>query len=368
MLPYRPAQRFKQGEYLACARVQPDMQKYLRPYFIAPPPKERDPEQGRPLAPDEIAYISGERIGKHWPLYSAYLDAQYVLPALGNDGLLRLFQIARARNNKLIAVVPACDLQNPVWRMLLRHEAPRIAVHLPFEHFDPDKLRDGVAALGVSALDCEVFVDFTGADLTPDIAVDAIAGTLEMVADVAPWGCVVFQASNFPTTNPAEENSTYLVARHEWTIYKRLLKECSIPKNRLGFSDFGADCGKIAFPRGGGGGRPIPHVRYTTKDATLVVRGASTGAQSPNMVNVLNQLIEHPDFAGQAFSYADRRMWEAAKGLVPPGNPSIWREWNMAHHMTRVLRDLGAYSGVSFADGPITEIVEQTYLFEEPDK
>jgi hypothetical protein len=63
-----------------------------------------------------------------------------------------------------------------------------------------------------------------------------------------------------------------------------------------------------------------------------------------------------------------RSMWEAAKGLVPPGNPSIWREWNMAHHMTRVLRDLAAYSGVSFTDGQITEIVEQTYLFEEPDK
>lgn len=369
MLPYRPAQRFKQGECLACAKVQPDMQKYLRPFFIIPPPKERDPEKGRPLTPDEIAYVSGERIGKHWPLYPAYLDAQYVLPAMGDAGLVRLFQVARARNKNLIAVAPACDIHNPIWRKLVQRETPRLAIHLPFEDFDPEALEEGLKSLGISAQDCEIFVDYTGSvDLGMESAAEAVAGGLEMVGAVAPWGGVVFQASNFPTTNPAEENGDYEVARHEWTIYKRLLTECSIPNDRLGFSDFGADCGKIAFPKKGGGGRPIPHVRYTTARSTVVVRGASTGQQSPNMTEVLNRLIDRPDFAGQAYSYADRRMWEAAKGIISPGNPSIWREWNMAHHMTRVLRDLGAMAGVEFENGPMTTIAEQASLFEEAER
>ncbi len=49
MLPYRPALRFKQGEYLAAARIPREIQKYIEPYFIIPPPKERDPEKGGPL-------------------------------------------------------------------------------------------------------------------------------------------------------------------------------------------------------------------------------------------------------------------------------------------------------------------------------
>lgn len=211
--------------------------------------------------------------------------------------------------------------------------------------------------------ECEIFVDFTGADLTPDIAVESIGGTLEMVAEIAPWSCIVFQASNFPAANPANENGITEVARHEWTIYKRLLKVCSIPRNRLGFSDFGADCGEIAFPKKSGGGRPIPHVRYTTEKNTVVIRGASAGKQSPNMVTVLSRLIERLDFEGQAYSYADRQMWKAAKGYISPGTPSTWREWNMAHHMTRVLRDLGDIAGLKFAEGPVTEIIEQPELF-----
>lgn len=362
MQPYRPALRFKQGEYRAAHALQSDMKRYLRPFFIVPPPKEHDPELGRAPTVDEIGHLSGERLGRFWPLAPAYLDTQYVIPALGDEGLKRLFKTARGRNPKLIAVVPICDLLNPLWRELVLSSSPRLAIHLPFEDFDPDALAKGVSSLGISAQDCEIFVDFTGGELDPEIAVEAIAGTLEMAADVAPWGGVIFQASNFPTTNPAEDGKTYEVARHEWTIYERLLRECSIPKDRLGFSDFGADCGKIAFPRSGGGGRPIPHIRYTTTTSTVVVRGLKKGNQSDTMIDVFRRTVDRSDYAGQAFSPADRRIWEASRGLIGPGNASIWREWNMTHHMTRVLRDLGQLAGVAFSDGPVTVEDEQTAL------
>jgi hypothetical protein len=37
----------------------------------------------------------------------------------------------------------------------------------------------------------------------------------------------------------------------------------------------------------------------------------------------------------------------------------------MAHHMTRVVRDLGAMVGITFADGPASPLVEQASLFPE---
>ena len=114
MLPYRPALRFKQGEYNAAGRIRPTMQKHVRPYFILPPLIEKDPELGRVLTHDEIAYVTGERIGKHWPRYPAYMDAQYVMREPSDEGISRLFQVARARNPNLIAVIPASDLVR-VW-------------------------------------------------------------------------------------------------------------------------------------------------------------------------------------------------------------------------------------------------------------
>jgi hypothetical protein len=36
----------------------------------------------------------------------------------------------------------------------------------------------------------------------------------------------------------------------------------------------------------------------------------------------------------------------------------------MAHHMVRVIRDLGAMVGLTFEEGPVTAIAEQGVLFE----
>lgn len=85
MLPYHPALRFKQGEYSAGAKIARDIQRHVHPRFIIPPPTESDPEKGGPPTADEIARFTGERIGKHWPLNPAFLDAQFVAPLLGND-------------------------------------------------------------------------------------------------------------------------------------------------------------------------------------------------------------------------------------------------------------------------------------------
>ncbi len=363
MLPYRPALKFKQGEYTAAGGIRPDMQKYVRPYFILPPLIDKDPELGRVLNHDEIAYVTGERIGKHWPHRPAYMDAQYLMAEPSDEGITRLFQVARARNDKLIAVVPAADLANPLWRTLALTTFPRIAIHLRAEEMDGEQLKKGMKALAIDASDCEIVVDFSGLELDPKIATDVVSGTFTELAEIANWGCIVFQGSNFPATNPAEAGKTQIVPRHEWTVFMAAMRDCDIPHERLGFSDFGADCGKINFPKKAGGAIPIPHVRYTTKTSTMVIRGKEGGKQSDRMIEVLKTLVAHADFAGKAFSYADKRMWDAANGLATAGNPSMWREWNMAHHISRVVQDIAAMAAIEFEEEVVREDAEQIDLF-----
>lgn len=364
MLPYRPALRFKQGEYLAAARIPREIQKYIEPYFIIPPPKERDPEKGGPLTAEEIAQLTGERLGKHWPLYRAYLDPQYVMPLLRDDGLTRMFQIAQARNPNLVPAVALSELQNPVWQKLLRPNVPRLAIHLPFEQLDRDALLAGLRALNCRAEDADVFLDFTGAPFDMADVAASVAGQFDILAEIAPWRHIIFQGSAFPVKNPADEGKDVAVPRLEWTTFLRAMADCNVAPARLGYSDFGADCGEINFPRKGGG-KPIRHTRYTSAKTTFVVRGKDTGSHADNMTDVFSRLIGSEHFSGQGFSYADRRMWEAAKGIASCGNPSMWREWNMAHHMVRVVRDLGVMAGITFADGPISTVPEQASLFAE---
>jgi hypothetical protein len=218
-------------------------------------------------------------------------------------------------------------------------------------------------SLGINAADCEIFVDFSNLELGMEDVGAVVNGTLDALSEIANWGCIVFQGSNFPTKNPAEAGKTAIVPRHEWTIFNEAMRDCDIPHARLGFSDFGADCGKINFPTRKSSAIAIPHVRYTTKTSTLVIRGAATGNQSERMVAVLKVLTAHPDFAGKAFSYADKRMWDTANRSATAGTASNWREWNMAHHILRVVTDLAAFTGVSLDEDELLVEMEQADLF-----
>lgn len=364
MLPYHPALRFKQGEYIAGSRIARDIQRHVAPRFIIPPPKEADPEKGKPLTLEEIATLTGDRIGKHWPLYPAFLDAQYVAAALRDDGLKQLFRMAQGRNGKLAAVATVTDLFNPTFRNFLRASRPRIGIYLPYEDVDTAVLLEGVKAVDCVPEDCVLFLDFTGAPLEVDGVAASLAAIFDSLGTAARWGRMVFQGSAFPTKNPADHGGHSLVPRREWQIFLDVLKECSVSPDLLGFGDYGADSGEINFPKRGGGGRAIRHLRYTGTTHTLVVRGVEQGKDAAVMRDVCQRVLDSGQFAGQRFSYADDRIWRTAKELDGPGNASMWREWNMAHHITRVVRDLGSMAGITFSDGfASSEPVEQETLF-----
>ncbi|WP_417497366.1 beta family protein [Maricaulis sp.] len=364
MVIYRPALRFKEGEYTALSSLRADIRAQIIPYFVVPPLRERDPEKGRSLNADEIAYVVGDRIGRHWPILPAYIDVQHVLNDLDDVGLQKLHRQAAQRNSQLIPVVPIGEVGSPVWKSLIRETYPRAAIHISHEDLDDELLIEGLKSLGVAAKDCELFVDFTGAELRPDLATESVAGIIAGLSELAPWGCIIFQASSFPSKNPADAGGECSIPRHEWSIFSGMALTSGIPTARIGFSDFGADSGAISFPKKPSGGRPIPHVRYTTATDTVVIRGASEGEYSPVMRQVLKRLVRHPEFAGETYSVADRELVRAANGYSSVGNATTWRRWNMAHHFVRVVRDLGSLFGVEFPHDARLEIHSQRRLFE----
>lgn len=366
MLPYHPTLRLKLGEYVAASRIAPDIQKHVRPRFVICPPKERDPEKGAPLTPDEIAHYSGERMGKYWPVRPAFVDAQFVAHTLGDSGLKTLFRIAQGRNPNLIPVATVADLFNPVYRDFLRSASPRLGVYLPYSEVEPDVLLEGLRAIGASPQDTVVFVDFTGTDLTPSLAAETVAGIFDYLNESAPWARIVFQGSAFPAKNPADAGGDKLIPRDEWKTFLAALRECSVQREVISYGDFGADCGEMTFSTKGGG-RPIRHLRYTTPDNTLVVRGEKEGRDGEVMKQVFQRILDSGHFAGQHFSYADDRIWRGAKGLDGSGNASMWREWNTAHHITRVVRDLGAMEGIKFSDSTVTQPSKQLSWLEDED-
>jgi hypothetical protein len=361
MLPYYPALRFKQGEYNALANIADDIRSHIQPRLIIPPPKERDPEKGSPLTAEEIAHVTGSRIGRHWPLAPAFLDTQYVAGLLGENGVANLIRRARSINPRLAAVITIADLFRPHSRHLFLENFPRAAIHVPYEMFDGALLLKGIGIAGLSPEDCLLFLDFSGAPWEVDGIAGSVAALFDQLASLAQWGRIVFQGSAYPKINPAQPGSSFLVLRGEWTTYRSALEEFASIPGQIAYGDFGADCSEIVFPRKNGA-IPIRHLRYTTTDATYVVRGAQSVDQKTAMRDVCQRICQSDHFAGRAFSYADDRIAQIALG-ASGGTPSQWRELNTAHHMTRVVRDLGAMVGISFTTRPVEERHMQEQLF-----
>lgn len=359
MLPYYPALRAKPGEFAACGRLAPRYQGHVCPRFVVPPPTEPDPEKGRVPTLDEIGYMMGDRLGKSWPHRRAFLDPQLAAEALGDEGVETLFRVATAVNSRLLPVLSIADLSNPARQTLLQNGPVRAGIYMDFENADAALLLEGLKQAGLRSEECVLFVDFTGSPLGEDFA-PAIGEIFDQLDGAARWSKIVYQASAYPDKLPVGVNERTLIARAEWTTFLAALKETGVHPDRLAYGDFGADCGRMVFPKGKGGGRPKPHLRYTGKTHTLIVRGSDSGAFTPTMRKVCKQIIESKEYCGRSFSYADDRIWRNAKRMTDScGDSTGWRELNTAHHIVRIVHDLGAMVGATFEEDTVSEYSEQ---------
>ena len=183
---------------------------------------------------------------------------------------------------------------------------------------------------------CALIIDFGGYDLTsPEIvaliAVDAITRVLAS----AVWGLLVFQGTNYPDRNLAAPGAFHVVDRNEWRVWKAILEDDPAIGRNVAFGDYAADCAKMKFDKGG---RPIPHLRYTTPQSWRIERGADGLRHGTALRDVCRRIVDSGDFAGEGFSSADARMARIAADEADAGGARDWRAMNTTHHLTRVCR------------------------------
>lgn len=367
---YVPALRLKQGEYRGLQRLAPDIANKIVPRLVVPPPKERDPEKQRILTKDEIVYETGRRIANHWIMRDAFLDVRFLFKEFGesecSDWLPRMFDVARKANAKPIPVLSLSDalgLRAAAFRQALATEgAKKVAIRIESGEIDNElasRAAVAMSTLGVTPSDCTILADFADADFSNASAVANIAqAALEDLQVIGRWGQVVFQGTNYPEVNPAEPDGDAVIPRNEWLAWKDAIKLDGSSPEYLVFGDYGADCAKFEFKKTSGG-IPIRHYRYTTPDSWLVVRGLATGQADAVMRGVCERIVKSGKFAGRGFCSADDYIFKTAKGWDGPGNGSTWREINTAHHITRVVRDIGTIKGMSFTETTFSDPADQ---------
>lgn len=373
-LLYVPALRAKTGEVRGLQRLASDIASKITPHLIVPPPKDIDPEKQRPLTQDEILYGTGKRIADHWRLRDAFLDTRYLFKEFGEDTsadwLNRIFSVARYAGANLIPVLTLGDALGPrqaAFRSVLHPGPIHAALRIKFDEVDgdlPAHLASALSAMGLTDQRCVILADFSEADFAaPDVVGEIAQGVLEDLQAIGRWPAVVFQGSNYPVKNPADDNGSCKVARNEWLAWKAAVDLNGASPDKLVFGDYAADCSKIEFKKKSGG-IPIRHYRYALTDSWLVVRGIPTGETKSAMQQVCAKIINSGSFAGREFSAADDFIYRCAQGWDGPGNGTTWREVNTTHHITRVVRDIGGVKGYAFSDRQVSTPTYQPSIFD----
>lgn len=371
---YGPALRMKAGELQGLRDLASDIADGTLPRMIVPPMAERDESLQPSLFVSEGLPDISAPLAAHWSGRDVLIEPTYLLDEFGRDKLglwlPKMFERARAARTKPIPLMQLRDL--------LSVDAAAVAASVDFsaqiqfglvissgDIGDNEALvraMDVLDGIGLTFGQCVVIVDFHDADLSlPDVVAPIIGGALEDLRSAAPWRHVIFQGTNFPEKNPAEPASSFLVARNEWIAWKQAVAFDPDTADYLLFGDYAADNARLIFGAKGGG-PAIRHYRYTIEDAWHVQRGADSGKHEDVMQNVCQGILDGGHFAGREFSSADDYIFLTAQKRAGPGNSTVWRAINTTHHITRVVRDVGAVRGVTFARRRIEPLVEQFRL------
>jgi hypothetical protein len=332
--------------------------------MIVPPLGERDDKQFGLFAPGKTPDIGGI-LGKFWPGRRAFIDLSYLIDEAGRADVATWLPdiFRRARTLKIRAIPMAMlkdigDLEAEAFKASIAGgEELKFAIcvasgDMVRSDFGAE-LKLAVSKIGVGPQDCAVIADFSDADLSqPEPVAPIISGALEHLQSLGNWRHIIFQATCYPETNPADPGHGMLCPRNEWIAWCKAVKFDPATADYLIFGDYAADSSKMVF--GGKGGRPIPHYRYTTKTSWLIERGKDSGSNEGIMRDVCSRIVKSGHFASPRFSSADLFIYQNALGLEKPGSPTTWRQINTTHHITCVVTDVAAVRGVV-----ISEITEE---------
>lgn len=348
---YAPVLRLKQGEYRALADLRSDVASHVIPHLIAPPPKERDPEKGRLLTPEEMVYETGRRVALYWPYRPCFLDPRFLFGALGAEDcatwLTKLFKVATDGGGRPVPVFTLSDYEGARFSgiaSVIDGSGVGLGIRLTLTDLVDVGLRDRLHRALLKRIrlkpdNCTLILDMSEADLSLPEMHELLSAFYMQIMEVGVWHNVIFQGTNYPETNPAPPGGRAEVSRLEWTVWKKAALSDSVIRRGLMFGDFAADSAKFEF---GKGGRPIPHYRYACDEKFLVLRAPKDVPLRDAMPALALSLIQDPVFAGRGFSGGDRIIEDTALRISGPGNATTWRRINIGHHITRVVSDLAS--------------------------
>lgn len=129
---------------------------------------------------------------------------------------------------------------------------------------------------------------------------------------------------------PIQDGWRYEAARREWTLYREL-RATDVPRMPT-FGDYVVQ----GSSRPAKGFRPVPNLRYTADDHTVVLRGNQKASNETQYAAICGRAVKSPEFRGGRFSPGDASLRRAQRGNLVLRDQEAMRSAGTAHHIRLV--------------------------------
>jgi len=375
---YLPIVKWKAGERRALATLHARRRSALVPLFYMPPSGDFDHDSGRRLKPLEHIMKFGQRLHDIWGRRLVFVDAmgidddihQQVLQVHPLTELLGRAHMVGALACPATAMDRSAGYQDAVRRFAERHVELPICVRVTPRDMASDNFAADLQALlnqsGVGPGRVVLILDFisTSTSMVEEVA-EALAERLQELPMLFEWLKVVTAFSSFPAELKMKPGETKTFARTDWRVYRRIIERVPVLRPKIVFGDYAVD--STPFPKKLGLAKPSAHLRHTTGDNYLVVKGGQV--KQPvgyaAIYPVAERLVEHDEFIGMALCDGDAfiRRLAARDPAVGTGSASTWRWAATDRHFAQVLADIRAFHGVDAEAGAEPKLKTQIELF-----
>ncbi|RXE84304.1 beta family protein [Pseudoalteromonas sp. A757] len=345
---YLPILKWRQGEYQALLRLDPQTKENIYPLFVVPP-VEYDFEEQRPKkSPEEHVEKLATRYKQKWGLLPSLvdIDSSLHLQNVQDGRTVPEFIFDELKGVKgIFSPVVKLDYDKSYLAAVKRSWQTcntGIGIRISLDELASPSSVVQIASLqsfiGCTQDKTDLIIDFgKGASYEPTddviLVVKTILGQIDNLNGYRSIYVVGTSLELGDVKKPGAEQ-----ARKEWIFFQALYRSISNTYSKLGYGDYtietpeftSLDMRML---------KPAAKIVYSYKDKWIIYKGGSFRDNPAQMKGLCKKLITAKEnyYYGRTFSQGDEKIYDCGINNGSTGTLGTWKEAAISHHLTLVV-------------------------------